>query len=141
MILDVPSPSLCDRRAGPLCGSGCVCFGSALLFHHETRGSSIDVFLSGGARPSPWDTFTPLHENELPFRCGRESRKSRFRRGVGLHNSIIVRAGRAVVRLIKIHVRAAWMLYPNKLGVESRSLQDATIGELVLWDVVSCRLS
>ena len=38
-------------------------------------------------------------------------------------------------------VRAAWMLYPNKLGVESRSLQDATIGELVLWDVVSCRLS
>ena len=55
--------------------------------------------------------------------------------------TIIVRAGRAVVRLIKIHVRAAWMLYPNKLGVESRSLQDATIGELVLWDVVSCRLS
>ena len=55
--------------------------------------------------------------------------------------TIIVRAGRAVVRLIKIHVRAAWMRYPNKLGVESRSLQDATIGELVLWDVVSCRLS
>ncbi|CAN0094870.1 unnamed protein product, partial [Ascophyllum nodosum] len=26
-----------------------------LLFHHETRGSSIDVFSSGGARPSPWD--------------------------------------------------------------------------------------
>ena len=87
MILDVPSPSLCDRRAGPLCGSGCVCFGSALLFHHETRGSSIDVFSSGGARPSPWDTFTPLHENELPFRCGRESRKSRFRREVELHNN------------------------------------------------------
>ena len=54
---------------------------------------------------------------------------------------ITVRAGRAVVRLTKIHVRTAWMLYPNKLGVESRSLQDATIGELVLWDVVSCRLS
>ena len=87
MILDVPSPSLCDRRAGPLCGSGWICFGSALLFHHETRGPSIDVFSSGGARPSPWDTFTPLHENELPFRCGRESRKSRFRREVGLHNN------------------------------------------------------
>ncbi|CAN0425978.1 unnamed protein product, partial [Ascophyllum nodosum] len=27
------------------------------------------------------------------------------------------------------------MLYSNKLGVESRSLQDATIGELVLLDV------
>ncbi|CAN0395992.1 unnamed protein product, partial [Ascophyllum nodosum] len=39
--------SIC--RSSPLCGSGCVCFGSALLFHHETRGSSIDVFLSGGA--------------------------------------------------------------------------------------------
>ena len=44
MFLHVPSPPLFDRREGPLCGSGCVRFGYALLFHHETRGSGIDVF-------------------------------------------------------------------------------------------------
>ena len=52
--------------------------------------------------------------------------------------SIVIREGRVVMRLTDIHVAAARMLYPNEQGVESTSLKDARIGELVLWDVVSC---
>lgn len=52
--------------------------------------------------------------------------------------TIVIREGRVVTRLTNIHVTAARMLYPNNQGVDSTSLKDARIGELVLWDVVSC---
>lgn len=53
-------------------------------------------------------------------------------------STLTVREGRVVVRLTKVHVAAAWMPYPSNLGETPRSLEEATDGELVLWDVVSC---
>ena len=50
---------------------------------------------------------------------------------------IVVGAGRAVVRLTKVWVLAALMLYPNKIGGALRPLQAVHPGEQVLRDVVS----
>lgn len=50
---------------------------------------------------------------------------------------VVVGVGRAVVKLTKIQVGAALMLFPDENGGALRRLRDAHVGEQVLWDVVS----
>lgn len=134
--LRVSVPSLLHRRAAPLCGVGCVRFGSAVPCHHGVRGSSVDTH-----KDASWS-----------FNLGRlcvstRERTPRFvAEGILVsHGSgdkwggtaIVIREGRVVMKLTNIHVAAARMLYPNNQGVDSTWLKDARIGELVLWDVVS----
>lgn len=50
---------------------------------------------------------------------------------------IVVGPGRAIVKLTKVQVGAALMLYPNENDGALRPLRAAHLEENVLWDVVS----